>query len=509
MRSLDLATAAAAGGAPPPAACLFALPPAAAALPGTRGSHAPLLPAELLPGDEAPPGLAQRLLAPGGSSGGSWVLDGAAFVAAAEALPAPHVRASLENCLLECTSTRLAQLSEQPSLSATKVNTGTAALVQLLVGAGRDGGQPPELFPPSAGLPSLGELLAAAVLPPSATSRLLPQPVVQLFAAHCSAGAGRRSAAEHYDLGSLPTLYDRAYSHTRAAACRGGTFYTLLSGPPLWQRFHLQPAGSGGGSSAATTAAGGAARPAAGKAAAGKQPRQKRKQESAAAGGGAAAAGELHKPQPSGTRPPLEPCTLLRSACSCCQPDLGVLWCSHRFDAMHALLSDPALHVLDCDALEALLAPLSQRQLAQLLLTGEGQCTMPGCCTLDCVSCGVFGHSPHRLRHSTLRLAVKAPGPSQPHPLTVSPSLLPPLAVAFACGTLPYVLLSLQLPPERQAALFLPRLGSLVLAQPTAADLRMCCYTAADATQAAYYGPGDPYLRCVRPCCSVAAPLPH
>ena len=331
----------------------------------------PCAPAELLPGGEAPAGLAQRLLGPGGSGGGgSWVLDGAAFVSVAEQLPASQLRASLENCLLECTSTRLAQLAEQPSLSATKVNTGAAALVQLLVGAGRDGGQPLELFPPSAGLPSLGELLTVAVLPPSATSRLLPQPVLQLFAAHCSAGAGRRSAAEHYDMGSLPSLYDRARSHTRAAACRGGTFYTLLSGPPLWQRFHMHPASSG--SDAAHAAAGAASSKAAGKAAAGKQPRQKRKQEApaAATAAAAAAAGGPQRQPPASTRPPQEPRTLVQSACSCCQPDLGVLWCSHRCDAAHGLLCDPALHVLDCDAMEALLAPLSQRQLAQLLLTG-------------------------------------------------------------------------------------------------------------------------------------------
>lgn len=69
--------------------------------------------------------------------------------------------------------------------------------------------------------------------------------------------------------------------------------------------------------------------------------------------------------------------------------------------------------------------------------------------------------------------------------------------MAFACGTLPDVLLSLQLSPARQAALFLPRLGSLSLAVPATSELRMCCHTPADATQAAYYGPGEPYLRWV------------
>lgn len=79
-----------------------------------------------------------------------------------------------------------------------------------------------------------------------------------------------------------------------------------------------------------------------------------------------------------------------------------------------------------------------------------------------------------------------------------SPPVHPPLcAVAFACGTLPDVLLSLQLSPARQAALFLPRLGSLSLAVPATSELRMCCHTPADATQAAYYGPGEPYLRWV------------
>lgn len=71
----------------------------------------------------------------------------------------------------------------------------------------------------------------------------------------------------------------------------------------------------------------------------------------------------------------------------------------------------------------------------------------------------------------------------------------PPAAVAFACGTLPDVLLSLQLPAGRQSALFLPRLASLSLAVPSTAQLRLCCHTSADATQAAYYGPGEPYMK--------------
>ena len=78
--------------------------------------------------------------------------------------------------------------------------------------------------------------------------------------------------------------------------------------------------------------------------------------------------------------------------------------------------------------------------------------------------------------------------------------------MAFACGTLPDILLSLQLPAGRQSALFLPRLGSLSLAVPSAAELRLCCHTPADATQAAYYGPGEPYLKWV----VVSLPmLPH
>ena len=311
----------------------------------------------------------QRLLGSGG--GGAWVLDSAAFVAAAGALPAARLRAGLENCLLECTNTRLPRLHELPPAAATgKVNAGAAALVQL-AGGGPAAAQLPALFPPSAGLLPLGALVAGAVLPPSAARGLLSPPAVQLFVAHSGAGAGRRSAAEHFDMGSVPSLYERGRAHTRAAARRGGTLYTLLTGAPVWQRFELGPAAggsSGGGSGAgASTAAEGAP----GKAAGGKQPRQKRKQPAAAAAADAAAGG-MPPQAAAGGRRALGPCTLLRSACSCSHPDLGALWCSHRCDAVGGLLADPALHVLDCDALEALLAPLSPRQLAQLLLTGEG-----------------------------------------------------------------------------------------------------------------------------------------
>ena len=68
-----------------------------------------------------------------------------------------------------------------------------------------------------------------------------------------------------------------------------------------------------------------------------------------------------------------------------------------------------------------------------------------------------------------------------------------PCAVGFACGTLPDVILSLQLPAGRLAALFLPRLGPLPLAVPGAAELRLCCYSPGDAAHS-YYAPSDPYL---------------
>lgn len=68
-------------------------------------------------------------------------------------------------------------------------------------------------------------------------------------------------------------------------------------------------------------------------------------------------------------------------------------------------------------------------------------------------------------------------------------------AVAFAGGTLPDVLLSAQLAPAPLAALFLRRLGSLPLPVPLAADLRMCCYSPADAALASYQSSvgTDPY----------------
>lgn len=67
--------------------------------------------------------------------------------------------------------------------------------------------------------------------------------------------------------------------------------------------------------------------------------------------------------------------------------------------------------------------------------------------------------------------------------------------MAFACGTLPDIILSLQLPAARQAALFLPSLGSLALAVPLTSELRMCCHSTADAALASYYSPHDPAMQ--------------
>lgn len=192
-------------------------------------------------------GVAQRLLA---SAGRSWVLDGDAFVGTAAALPPAQLRATLENCLAECTNTRLARLDEHSGFNSSKVNLGVAGLVQHVsappgaghtAGCSGGGASEPELFPPSAGLPTLGALLRSTVLPPSATARLVSQPAAHLFAAHSQVGAGRRSAAEHFDVGSVPSLYTRGRSHIRSAARRGGKYFTLLSGMPVWQWFELEP----------------------------------------------------------------------------------------------------------------------------------------------------------------------------------------------------------------------------------------------------------------------------
>ncbi|KAL4440152.1 hypothetical protein ABPG75_003153 [Micractinium tetrahymenae] len=409
--------------------------------------------AELPDGNEAPlslGGVAQRLLA---GPHPPPVLDGAAFVAAASALPPSQLRACLENCLLECTNTRAARADENSGFASSKLNLGLAALVQHATTAaggaaggagagagpsGAGGNGEPALFPASAGLPSLGELLRAAVLPPSATARLVSPPAAQLFAAHSPVGAGRRSAAEHFDVGSVPSLYPRGRSHVRSAARRGGRYYCLLSGMPVWHHFDLSPAEEADsqqlGQQQGQQAEEGAAR---GK---GKQPRRQQQQKrkhgaTAGAGTGPAAlppANQRRQHLPAA----MVPRTLRQSACSCSSPDLGVLWCAHRCDGMAGLLSDPGLHVLDCDALEALLVLLSPLQLAQLLLT-----------------------------------------------------------VAFTAGTLPDVVLSLQLASAAQAALFLPRLGSLPLPVPLTSELRLCCYSPADAALASYQSTvgTDPY----------------
>ena len=65
--------------------------------------------------------------------------------------------------------------------------------------------------------------------------------------------------------------------------------------------------------------------------------------------------------------------------------------------------------------------------------------------------------------------------------------------MAFACGTLTDVVLSLQLAPARQAALFLPHLGSLLLAVPQTSELRMGCFSATEAAMSSYYTSVDQY----------------
>jgi hypothetical protein len=454
-------------------------------------------------------GVAQRLLAPGQS-----VLDGDAFVeAAAEQLTAAHLRASLENCLLECTNTRLARPLEQASFSSGKIDTGVAGLVQQVAAGGGSAnsggsGSGMQLFPASAGLPSLQQLLHSVVLPPSATAHLMSAPAVQLFVAHSPVGPGRLSATEQYDAFGVPAVHERNRIHVRSAARRGGTYFTLLSGLPMWQLFELEPP-------AATTAEAGGDASGSGRAseAGGAQARQKRKQPTARPSSGQ----KQQQPQKqkqqqaaqsggSGTaRPPLGPCTLRQSACSCSSPDLGVLWCAHRCDAMAGLLADPALHVLDADALAALLVPLSARQLAQLLLTGErpvcgadtrmpwqgrcqGQESLPClgaslvAAVVTCRSAGTGGcWEPMSSALPLNQLACPFPPPCLP------------CAVAFACGTLTDVVLSLQLPPARQAALFLPHLGSLPLTVPATSELRMGCFSPTEAALSSYYTSMDPY----------------
>lgn len=170
-------------------------------------------------------GVAQRLLA---GPNPPPVLDGAAFVDAASALGPQQLRACLENCLLECTNTRAARPEENSVLANSKLNVGLSALVQHVAAGssgapgtpgsgaapssgsrGADGGDALALFPASAGLPSLGALLRAVVLPPSATSRLISPPAAQLFGAHSHVGAGRRWAAELFEIGTAPNPHPR------------------------------------------------------------------------------------------------------------------------------------------------------------------------------------------------------------------------------------------------------------------------------------------------------------
>ena len=162
-------------------------------------------------------------------------------------------------------------------------------------------------------------------------------------------------------------MYTRGHNHVCVAARRGRRYYTLLSGVPVWQHFDVVPsagAGGGGGQQQQDGEAGGSEHKAKGK-----QARQQERKQPGAAAAAAAAASGCEPPAQAGPAPP-GACALRQSACSCSFPDLRTLWCVHRCDAMLGLLSDPALHVLDCDALGALLAPLGARQLAQLLLTG-------------------------------------------------------------------------------------------------------------------------------------------
>lgn len=69
--------------------------------------------------------------------------------------------------------------------------------------------------------------------------------------------------------------------------------------------------------------------------------------------------------------------------------------------------------------------------------------------------------------------------------------------MSFACGTLADTVLSLQLPPARQATLFLSRLGSLPLAVPLTSDLRLCNFSSADCAAKPYLSVAyaDPYLQ--------------
>ena len=96
-------------------------------------------------------------------------------------------------------------------------------------------------------------------------------------------------------------------------------------------------------------------------------------------------------------------------------------------------------------------------------------------------------------RAAVLRLHQQQP-PILPPPL---PATSPARAVAFAGGTLPDAILSLQLPAARQSALFLPRLGSLPLLVPLTTDLLLCNYSPADAALGSYYSvqAADPYLQ--------------
>lgn len=285
-------------------------------------------------------------------------------------------------------------------------------------------------------------------------------------------------------------------SHVRSAACRGNRVYCLLSGVPVWHHFDLSPPVVEADAQLAAQQQGQRAAQDTPKSK-GKQPRRqqqhKRKHEAVATGGAVAGIGTQPPSRPR--RQPLAPRTLRRSACSCSPPDLGVLWCVHRCDGMAGLLSDPGLHVLDCDALEALLAPLGPRQLAQLLLTGQAGAPSLVPKPAAAGSEGAIGMRAARMPACTATGAATGSVHTHTHAHTLRRAPLRALAVAFAGGTLPDVVLSLRLAPAAQAALFRRRLGSLPLPLPLTADLRLCCYSPADAALASYtasVGP-DPY----------------
>lgn len=278
-------------------------------------------------------GLAMQLSQPGAS-----VLDGAAYVRAAAQLPAAPLIAALCNALLDCTHQQDANPSSGSSRGgggssgSSKATTqpqqpqrGLAALLHPAFAGLRP------LFP---GAPSLQQLAAAACAAPERLAVFSPA-MVELFSLTAHLGL-------YYGQSDFPRL------PLRAAAWRGHSLLAVTDQQHAWCCFEFE-----GGS------------------------------------------------VPGGTR------QLRQSACSCGLADYGVLWCRHRQDAADALCaasghnwdgangtagsagsgsgnggpssSPQKLHVLDLDALEALLGTLPPATLAQLLLQVGGQLFSPGC----------------------------------------------------------------------------------------------------------------------------------